>query len=145
MEINVTQNNEEIIVIPSIYKDMEKPPKFIFRSPNSQDLLYFIWGGSKNVYEATCNCFLRFENKLNIKVNGQQFDYYNYKNFVECGTSTDIALINYECMTAVYNRLNEMQDEAKKTEKKSQSPTNSTKKVQGDKEITLKDTATKGQ
>lgn len=144
MRLQIAQNNENIVVVPSIYKDMEKPPKFIFRSPNSVDCLNFMFGGN-NVFEAVCNCFIEFENKIELYNGDKEITYNNYREFVNVGLSGDIALIHNECMNAVANRLMQMIDKAKKTEKKSQSPTNSTKKVQEDKEITLKDTATKGQ
>lgn len=144
MRLQIAQNNEFIEVIPSIYKDMENPPKFIFRSPNSQDCLNFMFGGN-NIFEAVCNCFVGFENKIELYNGDKEIKYNDYREFVNVGLSGDIALIHNECMNAVANRLMGMIDEAKKTEKKSQSPTNSTKKVQEDKEITLKDTDTKGQ
>lgn len=118
MEINVIKNDEEIIVVPSIYKDLENPPTFVFRSPNSSDFLNFLFGGN-NVFEAVCNCFLRFENKIDLKVNGKDFEYNTYREFVSVGLSGDIALIHNECMNAVYDRLLKMSNEAKKTEKKS--------------------------
>lgn len=144
MRLQIAQNNEFIEVIPSIYKDMEKPPKFIFRSPNSQDCLNFMFGGN-NIFEAVCNCFVGFENKIELYNGDKEIKYNDYREFVNVGLSGDIALIHNECMNAIAKRLNSMMNEAQKTEKKSQSPTNSTKKVQEDKEITLKDTATKGQ
>lgn len=129
MKLNVIQNNENIVVIPSIYKDMENPPKFIFRSPNSQDMLNFLWGGN-NTFEAVCNCFIGFENKIELEVNGKPYEYNTYKEFVNAGLNGDIALIHNECLNAVAKRLHEMANEAQKTEKKSLSPTNSTKKEQ---------------
>lgn len=117
MKINVVQNNDEIVVIPSIYKDMEKPPKFIFRSPNSSDFLNFLFGGN-NVFEAVCNCFLRFENKIELDVNGKPYEYNTYREFVSVGISGDIAVIHNDCMTAIYDRIVKMSNEAKKTEKK---------------------------
>lgn len=117
MEINVIQNTDEIVVIPSIYKELEKPPTFVFRSPNSNDFLNFLFGGN-NIFEAVCNCFLRFENKINLKVNGKDYEYNSYREFVGVGLSGDIALIHNECLNAVYDRLLLMSKEAKKTEKK---------------------------
>ena len=38
MEIEL-QNLEEIVVIPSQFKDEEKPPKFVFRTPNAADII----------------------------------------------------------------------------------------------------------
>lgn len=135
MRLQIAQNNEFIEVIPSIYKDMEKPPKFIFRSPNSQDCLNFMFGGN-NIFEAVCNCFVGFENKIELYNGDKEIKYNDYREFVNAGLSGDIALIHNECMNAIAIRLNSMMSEAQKTEKKSQSPTNSTKKEQGDKPTT---------
>lgn len=138
MKLNVIQNNENIEVVPSIYKDMENPPKFIFRSPNSQDCLNFMLGGN-NVFEAVCNCFIGFENKIELYCDGKEISYTNYREFVNAGLSGDIAIIHNECMNTIAIKLMQMIEEAQKTEKKSQSPTNSTKKGQEDKEISQKD------
>lgn len=129
MRINIAQNTENICVIPSIYKDVDKPPKFIFRSPNSQDCLNFMFGGN-NVFEAVCNCFVGFENKIELYNNEKPIEYNSYKEFINAGLSGDIAVIHNECMNAIYERLIEMINEAKDTEKKLQSPTPSTKKAQ---------------
>lgn len=144
MKLQISQNESDIVVIPSIYKDMEKPPTFIFKSPNSQDCLNFMFGGN-NVFEAVCNCFIGFENKIELYNGDNEIKYTDYREFVNAGVSGDIAVIHNECMNAVANRLTQMIEDAKKTEKKSQSPMNSTKKEQGTKETTLKDTATKRQ
>jgi len=135
MRLQIAQNNEFIEVIPSIYKDMEKPPKFIFRSPNSQDCLNFIFGGN-NIFEAVCNCFVGFENKIELYNGDKEIKYNDYREFVNVGLSGDIALIHNECMNAIAKRLTSMMSEAQKTEKKLQSPTNSTKKEQEDKPTT---------
>lgn len=119
MRLQIAQNNEFIEVIPSIYKDMEKPPKFIFRSPNSQDCLNFMFGGN-NIFEAVCNCFVGFENKIELYNGDKEIKYNDYREFVNAGLSGDIALIHNECMNAIAKRLNSMMSEAQKTEKKSQ-------------------------
>lgn len=130
MEIKIIQNNDDIVVIPSIYKDLKEPPTFIFRSPNSQDCLNFMFGGN-NVFEAVCNCFLRFENKIKLTTSdNKEIEYNTYREFINVGVSGDIALIHNECMNAVANRLMQMINEAKITEKKSQLDTNSGKKEQ---------------
>ena len=131
MRLQIAQNNEFIEVIPSIYKDMEKPPKFIFRSPNSQDCLNFMFGGN-NIFEAVCNCFVGFENKIELYNGDKEIKYNDYKEFVNVGLSGDIALIHNECMNAIAKRLTSMMSEAQKTEKKLQSPMNSIKKGQED-------------
>lgn len=119
MKLNVIQNTENIEVIPDIYKDMENPPKFIFRSPNSQDMLNFLWGGN-NIFEAVCNCFIGFENKIELEVNGKPYEYNTYREFVNAGLNGDIAVIHNNCLNAFAKRLTEMAQEANKTEKKSQ-------------------------
>ena len=131
MRLQIAQNNEFIEVIPSIYKDMEKPPKFIFRSPNSQDCLNFMFGGN-NIFEAVCNCFVEFKNKIELYNGDKEIKYNDYREFVNAGLSGDIALIHNECMNAIAKRLNLMMSEAQKTEKKLQSPMNSIKKGQED-------------
>lgn len=138
MRLQIAQNNEFIEVIPSIYKDMEKPPKFIFRSPNSQDCLNFMFGGN-NIFEAVYNCFVGFENKIELYNGDKEIKYNDYREFVNVGLSGDIALIHNECMNAIAKRLNSMMSEAQKTEKKSQLPTNSTKKAEDAKPTTQKD------
>lgn len=130
MQLKVIQDTNDIVVIPTAFKNEEKPPKFIFRSPNSQDCLKFMWGGN-NVFEAVCDCFKEFENKIElIGSDNKPIEYNNYREFVNVGLSGEIAVIHNECMNAVANRLNDMINEAKKTEKKLQSLTNSTKKAE---------------
>ena len=111
---------------------------------NSQDCLNFFFGGN-NVFEAVCNCFLRFENKIELYNGDKEIKYNSYREFVNIGLSGDIALIHNECMNAVAQRLFSMIEEGNKTEKKSQSLTNSTKKVQEVQPITQKDTKTNEQ
>ena len=135
MKIQIAQNTEDIIVIPSLYKDMEKPPKFIFRSPNSQDCLNFMFGGN-NVFEAVCNCFVGFENKIELYKDDKEIQYNTYREFINAGLSGDIAIIHNECMNAITQRLISMIEDAKKTEKKLQSPMNSTKKGQEPRQTT---------
>lgn len=119
MKLNVIQNNENIVVIPTIYKDLEKPPTFVFRSPNSQDFLNFLWGGN-NIFDAVCNCFLYFENKIELSINGNPYEYETYREFINAGLNNEIAIIHNDCMNALAKRLKEMATEAQKTGKKSQ-------------------------
>ena len=144
MKLNIVQNNEEIVVIPSIYKDMTNPPTFIFRSPNSQDYLNFLWGGN-NIFEAICNCFLRFENKIEIEVNNKPYEYTDYREFVNAGLSGEIAVIHNDCMNAIYQRLLDMAKKAGETEKKSLSGGNSNSKAQNTQTTTQNDTEIKEQ
>lgn len=129
MKIQIAQNTDDIVVIPTRYKELENPPKFIFRSPNSQDCLNFMFGGN-NVFEAVCNCFIGFENKIELYKDDKKIEYNTYREFVNAGLSGDIALIHHECMNAIADRLVNMIEDAKATEKKLQPHTNSTKKAQ---------------
>ena len=118
MKIQVTQNTELIEVIPEIFKDEKNPPKFIFRYPNSSDLLKFIWGGYA-IDDAVFNCFVRFENKIVLEdKDGKTINYNTFEEFVKCGMSSEIALIFNECKNKISDKLVKMLDEAKKTEKK---------------------------
>ena len=138
MRLNIAQNTDNIRVIPTIYKDVEKPPTFIFRSPNSSDCLNFMFGGN-NVFEAVCNCFVGFENKIELYNGDKPIEYNTYRDFVNAGLSGDIAIIHNECMNAVYERLLTLINEAKETEKKLQSPTPFTKKAQDTKQTSQRD------
>ena len=144
MKIQIAQNDTDIVVIPSLYKEMENPPKFIFRSPNSQDCLNFFFGGN-NVFEAVCNCFKGFENKIELYNGDKEIQYNSYKEFVNVGLSGDIAVIHSECMNAVAKRLFEMIEQGNATEKKSQSLTNSTKRGQEVQQTTQNTSKTKEQ
>lgn len=144
MRLQIAQNNENIRVVPSIYKNIDNPPAFIFRSPNSQDCLNFMFGGN-NVFEAVCNCFIGFENKIELYNGEKEIKYNTYKEFVNAGLSGDIAIIHNDCMNAIAERLYKMISEANETEKKSQSPTNSTKKAQEAQQTTQSDTKTSEQ
>ena len=118
MRIQVTQFSENIEVIPEIFKDEKNPPKFIFRNPNSSDLLKFIWGGNA-IDEAVFNCFIKFENKIILEdKNGKEIEYNTFEDFVKCGLSPQIAVIFNECKTRISNELIKMLNEAQATEKK---------------------------
>ncbi len=118
MKLTINKISDNIEVIPSIYKDMEKPPKFIFRTPNSSDMLKFLWGGNA-VDEAIFNCFLNFENKIELQdIEGKPIEYNNYEQFVKIGLSDEIALIHAECRAIFEETLAKMLKEAKETEKK---------------------------
>ena len=125
MRLNIAKNDDLIKVIPSIYQKMENPPTFIFRSPTSQDCLNFMFGGN-NIFEAVCNCFVEFQNKIELYNNNKPIEYATYKEFINAGLSGD----------AVYQRLIDMINEAKETEKKSQSLMPSGKKGQEVKQTT---------
>lgn len=118
MKLQVQKNTDKIEVIPEIFKDEKTPPKFIFRYPNSSDLLKFIWGGYA-IDEAVYNCFIKFENKIELEdTDGKPIEYNTFEEFVKCGLSSEIALIFNQCKQKISDELVKMLDEAKKTEKK---------------------------
>lgn len=118
MKLQVTQNSQNIEIIPEIFKEEKQPPKFIFRYPNSSDLLKFIWGGNA-IDEAVFNCFIKFENKIILEdKDGKTIDYNTFEDFVKCGLCPEIAVIFNECKTRISNELIKMLNEAQQTEKK---------------------------
>lgn len=120
MKIVVNKAQDNIEVIPSQYKNEKNPPKFIFRTPNSADMLRFLWGGNA-IDQAVFNCFIGFENKIElVDENGKVIEYNTYEEFINCGLSGDIAIIHHQCREALAAKLIEMSKEAKKTEKKSE-------------------------
>lgn len=136
MKLTINKNQDEIVVIPEIFKNEKNPPKFIFRNPNSADVLRFLWG-KMNIDDATYNCFLRFENKIELfDEKNNKVEYNTYEEFIKAGASVEIALIHNECAVEIQKKLNEMIIEAQETEKKLKSPLNSGEK---DKQNTPKD------
>lgn len=118
MKIVVAKNNENIEIIPEQFKNEKNPPKFIFRTPNSADVLGFIWGGAA-VDDAIYNCFLGFENKIELEDNnGKKIDYNTYEEFIKLGASPEIALIHNQIRNEIAILLNKIIQEAKTTEKK---------------------------
>lgn len=129
MKIKVSQNNDNIVVIPEQFKNEDKPPKFIFRCPNSADVLNFMWGGSQ-IDDAIYNCFIGFENKIELEdADGKALEYNTYEEFIKIGASPEIALIHNQIRNEIALKLTESIQEAKETEKKSKSPTQSGKKA----------------
>lgn len=118
MQLTVNKAKQNIEIIPDIFKNEKKPPKFVFRSPDSSDLLKFIWGGNA-IDEAVYNCFLYFENKIElVDTDGKEINYNTFEEFVKCGVSGEIAVIFNQCKQAISNELVKMINEAKDTEKK---------------------------
>lgn len=117
MKIKINKS-EEFVVIPSIFKEEENPPKFVFKTPTSEDILTFLF--TNNVHELLYSCFKEFENKIELEDgNGKPIEYKNYKDFVNVGSSPEIIAIHTECVIEMTNRVNAMQEKAVKTEKKS--------------------------
>lgn len=118
MKITINKNQENIEIIPEQFKNEKKPPKFIFRCPNSADVLNFLWGGNA-IDEALYNCFIGFENKIELTdENGKKIDYSNYEEFIKAGLSPEIALIHNQIRNEIATKLNDLIKEAKDTEKK---------------------------
>lgn len=129
MKLTVSKNDENIEIIPEQFKDEKKPPKFIFRCPNSADVLNFLWGG-RAIDEAVYNCFLAFENKIELSdENGKSIEYNSYEEFIKAGASPEIALIHNQIRNEIAIKLNELIKKAQETEKKSKSPLNSGEKA----------------
>lgn len=118
MKLKISKNDKNIEVVPEQFKNEKNPPKFIFRCPNSADVLNFIWGGSA-IDEAVYNCFLGFENKIELEDNeGKKIEYNTYEEFIKLGASPEIALIHNQIRNEIATVLNTMIQEAKTTEKK---------------------------
>lgn len=129
MKITVGKREENIVIIPEQFKSEDKPPKFIFRNPNSADVLNFIWGGSQ-IDDAIYNCFIGFENKIELEdADGNALEYNTYEEFIKAGASPEIAFIHNQIKNEIALRLTDLIKEAKETEKKSKSPTHSGKKA----------------
>lgn len=117
MKIKVTRC-EEFTVTPQIFKDEEKPPRFKFRTPNSSDMLKYLW--TQDVNQILYSCFVDFENKIELEdENEKPIEYNTYKEFVEVCLGGDIALIHNECVIEMSKKLNELIKKAEKVEKKS--------------------------
>lgn len=115
MEIEL-QNLEEIVVIPSQFKDEEKPPKFVFRTPNAADIIdYQVYNDFARV---ASRCFLRFENKPTLKKEGKTLEYSSYAEFIGLGASNVITAIHSGCCAALLSAIYGIKEKAEKTEKK---------------------------
>ena len=116
MEIEI-QNLEDITVIPSQFKDLENPPRFIFRTPNAADIIDF---QVFNDISRTANrCFLRFENKPTLQKDGKALEYNTYAEFIGLGASGVINEIHAECCARLLPVIMGIKEQAEKTEKKS--------------------------
>lgn len=116
MEIEI-QNIEEIIVIPEKFKDIENPPKFIFKTPNAPDIIDF--QVFNDITRTATRCFLRFENKPTLKKDGKIVDYNSYAEFIGLGASGVVNEIHAECCAKLLPIILGIKDKAEKTEKKS--------------------------
>lgn len=118
MKLVITKNQDNIEIIPEQFKNEKKPPKFIFRCPNSADVLNFIWGGSQ-IDEALYNCFIGFENKIELAdENGKAIEYNTYEEFIKAGLSPEIAIIHNQIRNEIALKLSDLIKEAQATEKK---------------------------
>ena len=118
MKLVITKNQDNIEIIPEQFKNEKKPPKFIFRCPNSADVLNFIWGGSQ-IDEALYNCFIGFENKIELEdEKGKAIEYNTYEEFIKSGLSPEIAIIHNQIRNEIALKLSDLIKEAQATEKK---------------------------
>lgn len=119
MKLKVIKKEENIEIIPEQFKNEKTPPKFIFRYPNSADVLNFLWGGNA-IDEAVFNCFIGFENKIELTdEKDHKIEYNTYEEFIKSGASAEIALIHNQIRNTIALKLSELIQEAKQTEKKS--------------------------
>mgnify|MGYP003292355732 CR=1 FL=1 len=125
MKITV-KRSEELAITPLIFKDEKEPPVFVFRTPNSSDMLKFLW--TKDLLSVIDDCFVRFENKIEVTdENGKEIEYETYKEFINLGLSGEILAIHQECLNKITEKLNEMTEQAENVEKKSKSGMKSSK------------------
>lgn len=118
MKLTIAKNNENIEIIPEQFKKEKNPPKFIFRCPNSADVLNFLWGGQA-IDEAIYNCFVGFENKIELAdENGKAIEYNTYEEFIKAGLSPEIAIIHNQIRNEIALKLSDLIKEAQETEKK---------------------------
>lgn len=118
MKLTIAKNNVNIEIIPEQFKKEKNPPKFIFRCPNSADVLNFLWGGQA-IDEAIYNCFVGFENKIELEdTDGKAINYDSYEEFIKIGTSPEIAVIHNQIRNEIALKLTDLIQEAKETEKK---------------------------
>ena len=116
MEIEI-QNLEEIIVIPEKFKDIENPPKFVFKMPNAADIIDFqIFN---DITRTASRCFLHFENKPTLKKDGKIVEYNTYSEFIGLGASDEVNEIHAECCSKLLPIILGIKEKAEKTEKKS--------------------------
>lgn len=117
MEIKVNRV-EEFVVIPQQFKNEENPPKFKFRTPTSSDFLNYFFSG--NVNTILYDCFIGFENKIKLTDTADnEIKYNTYQDFMTVGTAPQLNAIHIECANAMTEKLNAMNNEAIKTQKKS--------------------------
>lgn len=116
MRIKVTKS-EEFSVTPQIFKEEKEPPRFKFRTPNSSDLLKYLWTGDVN--QILYSCFVGFENKIElVDENEKEIEYNDYKEFVEIGLGGDIALIHNDCVIEMSKKIEGLLNKAETVEKK---------------------------
>ncbi len=115
MEIEL-QNFDEITIIPKQFVNEEKPPKFIFKSPNAADIIDFqIYNDASRL---ASRCFLRFENKPVLKKDGKALEYNTYSEFIGLGSSETITAIHAQCCGELIPLIYKTKEKAEKTEKK---------------------------
>lgn len=115
MEIEI-QNLDEIVVVPEKFKNIENPPKFIFKTPNAPDVIDF--QVFNDITRTVVRCFLRFDNKPVLKKNGEIIEYNSYSQFIGLGSSEIVNEIHAECCAKLLPIILGIKEKAGKTEKK---------------------------
>ena len=117
----IIKKAKEIKVIPSCLQAEDAPPAFIFREPNALEIagFYISGGGLKPFNSILSDCFLRFENKLIIKdEKGEEIQYNSYEELLKLSGISTLTNIHQDCVAVISQKINELQTEVKKTEKK---------------------------
>jgi hypothetical protein len=129
MKINIT-TPQQFEVIPDAFAAEDKPLKIIFREPKTCDInmILAVQGKMDEFYkEMLCNCFVNFENKPEIEIDCQTYQYFDYAGLLNAGNSPEIAAIHLECLNKMIEVYNKQSERAANIEKKSVSHGKSTK------------------
>jgi len=114
----IVNSSETFEIIPEIFKNEDKPPKFIFRTPNTADNLVFMT--NDDIGKVLYRCFVSFENKIEIKdEKGKVRDYQTYEQFINLGSSPELMQIHIECLNKMAEKITQVREKAAKTQKKS--------------------------
>jgi len=117
MEITVKQI-EQFEVIPEIFKGEDKPPVFLFRTPNTIDITNFTFAGH-SVHDLLFACSTGFKNKPVLKdEKGKEIKYTTYKELMQIGNCDALTEIHADCAIAMTKKIKEEKDKATETEKK---------------------------
>lgn len=125
MKINLLPK-QEFTVIPKITENEGKPFKITFREPLAGDYNPYVTYTNDFYNQLLINCFVSFENKIEMELDGKSYIYNNYRQFIEAGSSQIIYSIHQECMSKMVDVFIEQQMKKETLEKKSKSVGKST-------------------